>query len=100
MATPTLYLNDALHEVFLRNGITTLDHLLQHTGEYFSLVHAGIDGLKLGETDKVRPHKNSKLQPFLFSPLLLPGVALVLHSNPQLVHLGKVVKNECNGVLY
>ena len=28
-----MYLDDALHEVFLGYGITTLDHLLQYSGQ-------------------------------------------------------------------
>ena len=92
------HLNDALHEVLLCDGVSTLYHLFEHIGQDLSLVHPRVDGVELRETDKVRPDEDPQLESLLLSPLLLPRVTLVLHTNPQLVHLGKVVKDERNGV--
>ena len=66
---------------------------------YF-LVELRVDGLQLRETDKVSPHEYPQLQPLLLPPLLLLGVALVLHPHPELVHLGKVLEDEVDGVLH
>ena len=52
--------------------------------------HRHIDTLQLTQPDQVGPHQDPQLHPLLLPPLPLPRVALVLHSNPQLVHLGEV----------
>ena len=92
------YLNNTLHEVLLSDGVSTLYHLFQHVGQHLSLVHPGVNGVKLGETDKVCPDEDPQLESLFLSPLPLPRVALVLHADPKLVHLGKVVKDERDGV--
>ena len=62
------------------------------------LVHSHIDRLQLTEPDQVCPDKDPQLHPLPLSSLPLPAVALVLHSHPQLVHLGKVEQDKVDAV--
>ncbi len=93
-----MYLYDTLHEVLLCNSIPALDDLLQEVGQNVFLIVARVYTLQLGQTYEVCTHEDTQLQSFLLPPLLLSCVALVLHTDPEFVHLGKVVEDKCDGV--
>merc|ERR1711963_34626 len=46
-------LNDALHEVLLRDGISAGDHLLQNARQHGLLVHVNVDVVQLRQTDQI-----------------------------------------------
>ena len=66
---------------------------------YF-LVGVDINPIKLTESHKVCPHKDTKFLALTLSLLSIPRVTLVLYSYPQLVHLGKVQKHKGYRVFY
>ena len=53
----------------------------------------------MGEPDEVGADENPEFEPLPLLLLPLPGVALVLHPHPQLVHLRKVELDEVDRVL-
>jgi len=57
-----------------------------------------INVFQLRKSDQVGTNENPELLPFPLSSLRLPGVTLVLHSHPQLVHLGEVHQNEVDRI--
>lgn len=79
---PHPHLYNTLHEVFLSNGVTTANDLLEHVGQNLLLVEGGIHGLQLGEAHQIGPHKDPELQTFFLPPLTLSCVPLVLHAHP------------------
>ncbi len=47
---------------------------------------------------KVGANEDTKIESLLLPLLLVPSVALVLHSHPQLIHLGEIEENEVDAV--
>ena len=60
--------------------------------------HLGVDVVELREPDQVGADQDPELHALAFPPLPLAAVALVLHPDPQLVHLGEVQLNEVDRV--
>ena len=52
------------------------------------------DGFNFREAHEVGADEELELVPLLFPLFPVPRVALVLHSHPQFVHLGKVYENK------
>lgn len=66
----------------------------------YLLVGLDINPIKLTESDKVCPHKDTKFLALTLSLLSIPCVTLVLYSYPQLIHLGKVQEHKGYGIFY
>ncbi len=47
---------------------------------------------------EVGADENAKVESLLLPLLLVPCVSLVLHSHPQLIHLGEIEENEVDAV--
>ena len=92
-------MDDALHEILLGDGVTAGHNLFEDAGKDDLLVGLHVDVVELREADEVGAHQDPELEPLLLLPALLPGVTLVLHANPQLVHLGKVQQDEVDRVV-
>ena len=58
-----------------------------------------MDALQLTEAYEVGAHQDPQLASLLLASLAIPGVSLVLHSHPQLVHLREVQQDEVDGVV-
>ena len=61
--------------------------------------HLGVDVVELREPDQVGADQDPELHALAFPPLSLAAVALVLHPDPQLVHLGEVQEDVVDRVL-
>ena len=64
------------------------------------LILVDVDTLELAEPDEVGSHQDAELLPLTLPLLPVPGVALVLHAHPQLVHLREVEGDEVHRVRY
>ncbi len=62
-------------------------------------LHFCVEIIELRKSDEISSDQNSKLHSFSLALFTLAAVALMLHSNPQLVHLGKVELNEIDRIL-
>lgn len=93
------HLDDALHEIFLRDGVAAADDLLEDARQDDLLVDLEVHRLQLGQTDKVGADEDLQLLALLLAARLLAGMSLVLHPHPQLVHLREVREDEVDGVV-
>mmetsp|Transcript_51769 Transcript_51769/g.161094 ORF Transcript_51769/g.161094 Transcript_51769/m.161094 type:complete len:319 (-) Transcript_51769:14-970(-) len=93
-------LDDHFHEVLLGNLVLAADDLLQDTGENLCLVHVCIDPLKVREPDQVRAHEDAQVESLSLPPLSVAHGPLMLHADPQLVHLREVVHEEVDAVCH
>ena len=59
-----------------------------------------INTFQLTETGKVLSDQQTELLTFLLPPDLVPNGSLMLHPNPQLVHLCEVLQDEVDGILH
>ena len=73
------YLNDALHEVLLGNGLLARDGLLEDTRQHNLAVHAEIEVLKLREADQVCADEDTQFPTLTFSPLSVSTWTLKMH---------------------
>lgn len=87
-------LDDNLHEVLLSNHVFTVDDLLKNGGEDAALVHVEVDAVELGEADEVRTDEDSEVAALHFALVAVAGVALVLETDPEFVHLDKVCEDK------
>lgn len=65
-------------------------------GRAHGLVDVEIDSVKLAETDEVGSDQDLELTTLLFPLLTILGVTLVLHPDPELVHLNEVGQHKGN----
>jgi len=63
------------------------------------LVDVEVDAVKLAETDEVGADENLELTALALPPLAVLGVTLVLHPDPELVHLDEVGEHERDRVV-
>lgn len=89
-------LDDAIHEVTLRDGILGAHHQLHQLGEDFVLVAVEGDTLQVAEAGHVLPDHHLQVETFPLSLALLFGA---LHADPQLVHFGKVADDDLDGII-
>ena len=59
-----------------------------------SILHFRVEIIELRKSDEIGSDQNPKLHSFSLALFTFTTVALMLHSNPQLVHLGKIELNE------
>lgn len=86
-----------LKQILLGENVTALHNLLQQWGKYDVLVRLKVH--QLAQPDQIAAHEELQFLPLLGSLLSFPGVALVLQSDPELVHLDEVRDDEGDGVL-
>lgn len=65
----------------------------------YLFVFLDVDALELAESDEVGTDEDAQLLSLLLSLLTVTTVALVLHSHPQLIHLGEVQQDKVDGVV-
>jgi len=92
-------LDDGLHEVFLGDNVLAIDNLFQNRREDGMAVHVQVDAFELGKTDKIRSDENTEISTLHLAAVAFTGMALMLQSDPELVHLDKIGENESDGVL-
>lgn len=92
-------MDDDLHKVFLGDDVFAIDDLLEDVGQDDALVHVEIDAVELAEADEVSADEDAELFALHLAPLAVLGEALVLQSDPELVHLDEVGEDEAEAVL-
>ena len=65
-----------------------------------SSVVFSIHSIQLTEPHQVRSNKNPKFLSLTFPLLPFPRVALMLHPDPQLVHLRKIQQDKVDGIFH
>lgn len=88
------HLDDDLHQILLCDDVLAVDDLLQYCWEYTLLVHFQIDTIELGKTNKVGADEDTQVATFHFPLVPVAGVALMLETHPEFVHLDKVGENK------
>lgn len=63
------------------------------------LVRVDIYALQLAETGKILAHQQTEFLALLLSPHFVPHRPLVLHPDPQLVHLREILKDKMHRIL-
>lgn len=84
------YLNHNLHQILLRNHIFTINDLFQDSGEDAVLVHFEVYAVELGESDEVGTNQDTEVAALHLAFFAVAGVALVLETNPEFIHLDEV----------
>merc|ERR1712142_92617 len=92
------HLNDAFHQVLLRDRVSTVDDLFENARQYVLLVDLSIDGIQFRETDEIGADEKPKFPTLLLSTVAIARMPLMLHAHPQLVHLGEVGQDELDGI--
>ena len=93
-------MDDAVHQVRLRNGIFAVCHLLQYPGQDRLFVDLHVHPLELAEAHQIRAHKNSQILALLLPALFVFDWTLVLHPHPQSVSFREVLNDEIKRVLH
>ena len=92
-------LDDAIHEVRLRNSVLAVDHLLEDAGQHRLLVEAHVHALELADPNKVGPDQDAQVLALLLALLLPRAASLALHAHPEPVRLRKVLQHEVQRVV-
>lgn len=90
-------LSDDFKQIFLSKHVAALDNLFQQGLENRRLVGFEID--QLTETNEVAANQQLQLLTLLGTLFTFSRVALVLESDPELVHLDEVCEDEVDGIL-
>ena len=77
------YLDDAVHQVKLRNGIFAVDDLFKHLGQYVFRVPFLGDAVQVGKPNEVRANQQLQLLALLLPLLFLLDFSLRLHADPK-----------------
>lgn len=67
---------------------------------YYRLICCKINAFQLAQTHKVGTNENTQFSAFGFSLFAVTRVTLMLQTDPEFVHLGKIGKNKLNGFLH
>lgn len=87
-------LNNNFHQILLRNYIFTINNLLQYTRQDILLIHIEIHTVQLGQSNKVGTNQNTKFFSLNFAFFAIARMALVLETDPELIHLDEVREDE------
>jgi hypothetical protein len=71
-------LDDDLHQVFLRNDVFTVDHLLEDTGKDEFAIRLQVDPLELRQADEVGADEDAEVFALDLALLAIPRVTRVL----------------------
>lgn len=57
-----------------------------------------VNTFQLTQPNKISSDQNPEFSPLLLTLIAISSVTLVLHSDPEFVHLGEVQQDEVNGI--
>lgn len=66
--------------------------------DLFVLFH--VNTLQLTQPNKISSNQDPEFSPLLLSLIAISSVTLMLHSDPEFVHLGEVQQDKVNGIHY
>lgn len=92
-------LDDALHQIRLRDRVLAGEDLLDDLGQDAILVLGQVEALQLRQTHQIRAHQDAQIHALLLTALAILCRTLMLQANPETVRLGEVLQQERDGVV-
>ena len=92
-------LNDYFHKVFLSDDVFTIDDLFEDGREDGSAIHVEVGPFELRESNQIGPDEDAEIFALDFTFITFAGMALVLKTDPELVHLDEIGEDEADRVL-
>jgi hypothetical protein len=94
------HLNDALHQILLRNDVAAADDLLEQAMQHNVGVQVDVDAVELAEAREVLADEQAQVLALGLALRTLRGGAVVLETHPELVHLGEVLQHKLDRVAH